>query len=70
MSTLLLRATPNERVQLLTADAKALYASGSDGRSYLVWQRSGILVAQEFDVLVIPPAVLKWLQESVPKSDL
>src|SRR5882762_6417592 len=36
-------------VQLLTTDAKALYVSGADGRDYLVWQRAGTLVAQEFD---------------------
>jgi Tol biopolymer transport system component len=40
---------PNERVHLLTTDANALYASGDDGRDYLVWQRKGTLVAQEFD---------------------
>jgi eukaryotic-like serine/threonine-protein kinase len=42
-------AKPNERVHLLRTDSKALYASGSDGRDYLVWQHSGTLVAQEFD---------------------
>jgi len=42
-------ASPNERVHLLTTDAKALYASGDDGKDYLVWQRAGKLVAQEFD---------------------
>jgi eukaryotic-like serine/threonine-protein kinase len=43
-------AKPNDRVHLLTTDAKALYASGSDGRDYLVWQRAGMLAAREFDV--------------------
>jgi eukaryotic-like serine/threonine-protein kinase len=42
-------ARPDERVHLLTTDAKALYASGDDGRDYLVWQRAGTLVAQQFD---------------------
>jgi hypothetical protein len=42
-------AKPNERVRLLTTGAKALYASGDDGRDYLVWQRAGTLVAQQFD---------------------
>jgi len=42
-------AKPNERVHLLTTDAKALYAPGNDGRDYLVWQREGTLVGQEFD---------------------
>jgi Tol biopolymer transport system component/predicted Ser/Thr protein kinase len=43
-------AKPTERIHLLTTDANALYASGPDGRGYLVWQRGGILMAQEFDV--------------------
>jgi len=34
---------------VLTTEAKALYATGGDGRDYLVWQRAGTLVAQEFD---------------------
>jgi Tol biopolymer transport system component len=42
-------AKPNERVHVLTTDSKALYVNGSDGRDYLVWQRAGTLVAQEFD---------------------
>ncbi len=46
-------ARPNERVHLLTTDAKALYASGGDGRDYLVWQRAGTLVAQEFDTVAL-----------------
>jgi Tol biopolymer transport system component/predicted Ser/Thr protein kinase len=44
---------PNERVHLLTTDAKALYVSGDDGRDYLVWQRAGTLVAQEFDTAAL-----------------
>ena len=43
-------AKPDKRVLVLNTDAKALYASGGDGRDYLVWQQAGILVAQEFDV--------------------
>jgi Tol biopolymer transport system component len=42
-------AKPNHRVRVLTTDAKALYASVDDDRDYLVWQRAGTLVAQEFD---------------------
>jgi len=42
-------AKPNERVHLVTTDAKALYAFGDDGRDFLVWQRAGTLVAQQFD---------------------
>jgi Tol biopolymer transport system component len=48
-------AKPNERVHLLTTDAKALYVSGDDGRDYLVWQRAGTMVAQEFDTAALQP---------------
>jgi DNA-binding winged helix-turn-helix (wHTH) protein/Tol biopolymer transport system component len=41
---------PAERVHLLTTDAKAIYASEAGGKDYLVWQRAGMLVAQQFDV--------------------
>jgi hypothetical protein len=40
---------PNERIGLLTTETRALYASGPDGREYLLWQRAGTLVAQEFN---------------------
>jgi Tol biopolymer transport system component len=43
-------AKPNDAVRLVASDANALYASGPDGRGYLLWQRDGALVAQEFDV--------------------
>jgi eukaryotic-like serine/threonine-protein kinase len=42
-------AKPSERVHVLTTDTAALYAPGNDGKNYLVWQREGTLVAQEFD---------------------
>ena len=42
-------AKPSERVHLLNTDTAALYAPGNDGKGYLVWQRDGTLVAQEFD---------------------
>jgi Tol biopolymer transport system component/predicted Ser/Thr protein kinase len=51
-------AKPSERVQLLTTDTAALYALGKDGKNYLVWQREGTLVAQEFD-----PGTLKLTGE-------
>jgi hypothetical protein len=41
---------PDERVQLVSTDANALYAQGEDGRGYLLWLRGGTLVAQEFDL--------------------
>jgi Tol biopolymer transport system component len=40
---------PNERIKLVTSDTSALYTAGPDGNGYLLWQRSGTLVAQEFD---------------------
>jgi Tol biopolymer transport system component len=44
---------PSERVHLLNTDTAALYAPGNDGKSYLVWQREGTLVAQEFDPVTL-----------------
>jgi len=40
----------DERVRLVATNTNALYASGGDGKDYLMWQRAGSLVAQEFDV--------------------
>ena len=51
-------AKPGERVHLLTTDTAALYAPGNDGKSYLLWQREGTLVAQEFN-----PDTLKLVGE-------
>jgi Tol biopolymer transport system component len=41
-------ARPAERVKLLSTDSSAIYGSGPDGKGYLLWLRSGTLVAQEF----------------------
>jgi Tol biopolymer transport system component len=41
---------PSQRTRLVTTESSALYTSGPDGRGYLLWQRAGALVAQEFDV--------------------
>jgi eukaryotic-like serine/threonine-protein kinase len=57
-------AKPSERVRLLTTDTGALYVPGNDGKNYLVWQREGKLVAQEFD-----PDTLKLLGEFRTISD-
>ncbi len=57
-------AKPGERLQLLTTDTNALYAPGGDGRSYLLWLRGGILVAQEFDA-----GTLKLEGEPHPVAD-
>ena len=51
-------AKPSERVHLLTTNTSALYAPGDDGKNYLLWQREGTLVAQEFD-----PGTLKLVGE-------
>jgi len=40
---------PSERVRLLTTASNAVYAPGVDGKGYLLWSRSGSLVAQQFD---------------------
>jgi eukaryotic-like serine/threonine-protein kinase len=55
---------PSERVHLLTTETGALYVPGNHGKSYLVWQRQGKLVAQELD-----PGTLKLLGEPHTISD-
>jgi Tol biopolymer transport system component/predicted Ser/Thr protein kinase len=57
-------AKPGERVQLLTTDTNALYAPGGDGKSYLLWLRGGVLVAQVFDA-----GTLKLEGEPYPVAD-
>jgi serine/threonine-protein kinase len=57
-------ARPDERKQLLSADANALYAPGGDGRDYLLWLRGGTLLAQEFD-----PSTLALAGEPHPVAD-
>ena len=42
-------ANPSERVHLLATNANALYAPDGGGKDYLLWQRAGTLLAQEFD---------------------
>ncbi|MFL6416499.1 MAG: protein kinase domain-containing protein [Bryobacteraceae bacterium] len=42
-------ARPSERVRLTSTPSEALYAPGGDGKDYVIWQRDGTLVAQEFD---------------------
>jgi dipeptidyl aminopeptidase/acylaminoacyl peptidase len=42
-------AKPGERKLLLHGDTNAVYAPGGDGKDYLLWMRSGTLVAQEFN---------------------
>ncbi|HKA01094.1 MAG TPA: protein kinase [Candidatus Solibacter sp.] len=41
---------PMNKAQLVKTQTNALYAPGGDGRSYLLWQRSGTLEAQELDL--------------------
>jgi serine/threonine protein kinase len=57
-------AKPGERVRLLATETNALYAPGGNGRSYLLWLRGGILVAQEFDA-----GTLKLEGEPHPVAD-
>jgi len=57
-------AKPDERVRLLNTDTNALFASGGDGRDYLLWLRGGTLLAQEFDV-----DTLKLTGEPHPVAD-
>ena len=48
-------AKPSERLHVLTTDSGALYAPGPDGKKYLLWQREGKLVAQEFNPDTLKP---------------
>jgi eukaryotic-like serine/threonine-protein kinase len=40
---------PAERIKVLNTTSRAVYASDATGRSYLLWNRAGSLVAQEFN---------------------
>jgi Tol biopolymer transport system component len=42
-------AKPNERVRVLASETNALYGSGNDGKSYLIWLRGAALFAQQFN---------------------
>jgi Tol biopolymer transport system component len=42
-------AKPAERVLVLPTETAAIFAPGPDGRDYLLWLRSGTLLAQELD---------------------
>jgi Tol biopolymer transport system component/predicted Ser/Thr protein kinase len=55
---------PAERARLVNTDAGAFYASGGDGKSYLLWMRGGTLVAQDLDV-----ASLRLAGEVHPLAD-
>jgi predicted Ser/Thr protein kinase len=43
-------SNPGKGVKLLTTESKAVYASDGNGEGYVLWRRSGSLVAQEFDL--------------------
>jgi eukaryotic-like serine/threonine-protein kinase len=43
-------AKPSERVKLVTTNSSGVYATGADGKGYLLWLRGRALVAQEFDL--------------------
>ena len=55
---------PNDRVRLLPSETRALYAASRDGHGHLLWQRSGTLLAQEFD-----GATLRFSGEPRPIAD-
>jgi Tol biopolymer transport system component len=55
---------PNERIRLVTTETRAIYASSPDGHGYLLWQRAGTLVAQQFD-----GATLKLSGEARPLAE-
>jgi eukaryotic-like serine/threonine-protein kinase len=57
-------AKPGERVKIVNTDAAAFYASGGDGKNYLLWARGGTLVARELDV-----ASLRLAGEPRPVAD-
>jgi Tol biopolymer transport system component/predicted Ser/Thr protein kinase len=40
---------PSERVRVVTTESRVAYAPGPDRKGYVLWMRSGALVAQEFD---------------------
>ena len=44
---------PDQIVEVSKEVSRAIYASGPDGRSYLVWNRGTTLVAQEFDLATL-----------------
>jgi eukaryotic-like serine/threonine-protein kinase len=57
-------AKPAERVKLLATESNAIYVSRGEGKGYLLWLRSGTLVAQDFD-----PGSLKLAGEAHPIAD-
>ena len=55
---------PNDRIRLFPSVTRALYAASRDGHGHLLWQRSGTLLAQEFD-----GATLRFSGEPRPIAD-
>ncbi len=41
---------PVERVKLPSISTRAVYASGGDGKNYMIWERGSGLIADEFDL--------------------
>ena len=54
----------SEPVRVAATETNGLYASGGDGKGYLLWLRGGTLVAQEFD-----PSTLRLAGEPHPLAD-
>ncbi|MGD1095746.1 MAG: hypothetical protein ABSB35_27600, partial [Bryobacteraceae bacterium] len=57
-------AEPSEPVKLLSTETNALYASGGQGKGYLLWLRGSTLMAQVLDV-----ARLRLTGEPYPVAD-
>jgi Tol biopolymer transport system component len=62
-------SNPGKRVKLLTTESKAVYASGANGKGYILWVRSGSLVGQEFDPRTVrlgrePQQIVESLQQT------
>jgi Tol biopolymer transport system component/predicted Ser/Thr protein kinase len=57
-------SNPRERTRVLATDTRAVFASGGNGKNYLMWLRGSTLVAQEFD-----PDTLKLPGEPRPLAD-
>jgi Tol biopolymer transport system component len=62
-------SNPGKRVKLLTTESKAVYASDANGKGYILWMRSGSLVAQEFNPHTLrlggePQQIVESLQQT------
>ena len=67
-------ARPAERKKLVTTESKAVYASGPNGKGYLVWMRGEALVGQEFDAHTLrfagEPQVIAEALSGTPHTEM